>query len=165
MEHGDVCVAENLAIMRYLAKVFPDKAGKFIPSDPAAAAKADMIADYVGGSIYPKIAEAMSPIEGFGSGHTTQTTSAEDQAAAAEALLSTLNDKVVNIFLKDSTFLAGDSLTIADFRFAPVLLFAKIAIVLPARIEEYLNAVEAAAPGYAASVAPVDGFCADKYKK
>ena len=65
IEHGDVCVCESVAIMRYLAKVFPDKAGKFVPADPVACAKVDMVCDYIS-TFYPLMAKAMYPAVGFG---------------------------------------------------------------------------------------------------
>jgi glutathione S-transferase len=157
--------------MRYLAKVFPDKAGKFIPADPVLAAKIDMVANYEP-HVYSFIAKSAYPSLGFplyagdvATMDSTKENVAEAAAAAGSELLNIYENKFVNIFLKDTKFLLSDELTIADFRHAPVMLFAKIGCVLPARLEQYLKDVEAAAPGYAEAVAGTTGFASPHWKK
>ena len=43
-----------------------------------------------------------------------------------------LEAKIVGpgLFLKDTTFLLSDTPTLADFRLAPILLFARVAVAL-----------------------------------
>jgi glutathione S-transferase len=87
------------------------------------------------------------------------------KAAAAAQLLELLEQKFANGWLKDSPFLAGDKPTIADFRFGPVLLFARVAVILPEKIEQYLARLDKDVPGYADAVEPARAFVADKIKK
>jgi len=154
LEHDGVCLTEGLAIMRYLAKAFPDKAGKFYSTDAAKAAKADMVGEYITASIYPLIAKSMYPIVGFpmgagdvGAMDSTKDKTQESQDAAAAELLNLLNTKVCDIFLKDTPYLMSDEPTIADFKFAPLLLFARIGAKLPAKLEAYMAKMEEI-PGY-----------------
>lgn len=172
IEHDGVCVSENGAIARYLVAAFPSNAGKFYPAaDPKLRAKIDMVYDYTSCSIYPLISKAMYPTVGFpmGAGDVnamseTNEFTAESQAAAAAALLELLEAKYVNGWLKNTTFLTGESPTIADFRFGPIMLFARVGMVLPERINKYLADLESKVPGYKDAVAPVAGFTADKVK-
>ena len=150
VEHDGCCVSETNAIARYLCAAFPDKAGKFYPGDAKTKAKVDLIAEYTGITIYALIAKAMYPNVGF-------------PPAAAE-LLNLLNDKYVNNWLKNSTYLAGDEPTIADFRFAPIMYFARVAIVLPERIVKYLEDLETKVPGFKEATEGPRGFTADKVK-
>ena len=86
-------------------------------------------------------------------------------AAAAAQLLELLETKFANGWLKDSPFLAGDAPTIADFRFGPVMLFARVAVRLPERVEAYLARLERDVPGYTEATEPARAFVADKIKK
>ena len=79
--------------------------------------------------------------------------------------LELLETKFANGWLKDSPFLAGDAPTIADFRFGPVLLFARVAVKLPERVEAYVARLERDVPGYAEATEPARAFVADKIKK
>jgi glutathione S-transferase len=171
IEHGDVYVSETNAVARYLCNAFPEKAGKFYPGDLKSRAQIDMIAEYSGISIYSLIAKAMYADVGFGgsAGDIAAIESLKEsipisQKAAAEELLRLLNDKYVNGWLKDSTFLCGEEPTIADFRFGPILLFARVAIVLPERIAKYLDDLETKVPGYKEATEGPRGFTADKVK-
>lgn len=173
IEHDGACVSETNAIARYLCAAFPEQAGKFYPGDAKARAKVDMIADYAGASVYNLIATAMYPDVGFGFGGPGAVGAVEGtdafvpaaKAAAAAQLLELLEQKFANGWLKDSPFLAGDKPTIADFRFGPVLLFARVAVILPEKVEQYLARLERDVPGYAEAVEPARAFVADKIKK
>ena len=57
----------------------------------------------------------------------------------------------MGLFLKNTNFLLSDTPTLADFRLAPVLLFARVAVKLPQRLEAYLDEMEKV-PGYKAAV-------------
>ena len=173
IEHDGACVSETNAIARYLCAAFPEQAGKFYPGDAKARAKVDMIADYAGASVYNLIATAMYPDVGFGFGGPGAVGAVEGtegfvpaaKAAAAAQLLELLETKFANGWLKDSPFLAGDAPTIADFRFGPVLLFARVAVKLPERVEAYVARLERDVPGYAEATEPARAFVADKIKK
>ena len=154
-----MCISENNAIGRYLAAVFPDKAGKFYPrDDPAKCARIDMVAEFISYSLYPLVAKAMYPTVGFPLYHgdvanlaCTKDKTKESQEEAAAGLLEMLEAKIVGLFLKDTTFLLSDKPTLADFRLAPILLFARVAIKLPQRLEAYLDEMEKV-PGYKEAV-------------
>ena len=171
LEHDGCCVSETNAIARYLCAAFPDKAGKFYPGDAKTKAKVDLIAEYTGITIYALIAKAMYPNVGFplaagdvGSFDALKEHLPASQEAAAAELLNLLNDKYVNNWLKNSTYLAGDEPTIADFRFAPIMYFASVAIVLPERIVKYLEDLETKVPGFKEATEGPRGFTADKVK-
>ena len=130
-----------------------------------------MIAEYTGISVYNLVAKAMYPDVGFpgAAGDVSamdelKASVSESQSAAAKELLTLLNDKYVNGWLNDSTYLGSNEPTIADFRFGPVLLFARVAVKLPTRIEKYLQDLEENVPGYKEATDGPRGFVADKVK-
>jgi glutathione S-transferase len=84
----------------------------------------------------------------FSAGNMIYTRTQEEAAAG---LLEMLEAKIVGLFLKDTTFLLSDKPTLADFRLAPILLFARVAIKLPQRLEAYLDEMEKV-PGYKEAV-------------
>ena len=169
IEHGSVTVSESIAIMRYLCKVFPDKAGKFYPEDPAAAAKIDMVCDYINGSLCPFFAPAVYAELGFGAypGQVASMDSTKEHAAEAtkearDHVSKILEERYVGIFLANTKFLQSDTPTIADFRFAPLMSQLKCGIKLPERIEKYLTdcyAIE----GFEEAMKPVDEFCKPRW--
>ena len=65
----------------------------------------------------------------FSAGNMIYTRTQEEAAAG---LLEMLEAKIVGpgLFLKDTTFLLSDKPTLADFRLAPILLFARVAVAL-----------------------------------
>ena len=171
IEHDGACVSETNAIARYLCGAFPDKAGKFYPGDAKSKAKIDMVTEYTGITLYNYLAKATYPTIGFPlyAGDVAATEALKDhvagsQEAAAAELLNLINDKYVNNWLKDSTFLCGDEPTIADFRFAPIMYFARVAVVLPERIVKYLDDMETKVPGFKEATEGPRGFTADKVK-
>ena len=171
IEHDGACVSETNAIARYLCGAFPDKAGKFYPGDAKSKAKVDMVTEYTGITLYNYLAKATYPTIGFPlyAGDVAATEALKDhvagsQEAAAAELLNLINDKYVNNWLKDSTFLCGDEPTIADFRFAPIMYFARVAVVLPERIVKYLDDMETKVPGFKEATEGPRGFTADKVK-
>ena len=171
IEHDGACVSETNAINRYLCAAFPSEAGKFYPGDAKTRAKVDMIAEYSGITLYNLVAKAVYPTIGFplypgdvAATDALKDSVAQSQADAADALLAAINDKYENGWLKDSPFLCGDEPTIADFRFAPVMYFARVAVVLPPRVVEYLDRLEANVPGFKDATEGPRGFTADKVK-
>jgi glutathione S-transferase len=65
--------------------------------------------------------------------------------------------------LKESKFLCGDSPTIADFRFAPLISQLKVGFKIPAKLEEYEKAMMEL-PGYADGVKPADDYNSQYWK-
>lgn len=165
-------VSENGAIARYICNTFLDSAGKFYPKDLRFRAKIGMVFDYTQCSLYPLVQKAMYPDVGFPLyGGDVGALMADDKDAVAKAqkhaaaeLEQLLNDKYVNIWLKDTKFVAGDQPTIADFRFGPILLFARVAVKLPERLTKYIDDLEAEVPGFKEATEAVKGFTADKVK-
>ena len=155
IEHDDFCISESNAIMRYVVTTFPDKAGKFYPNDRKKRATIDMIAEYSGITVYNLIAKSMYPDVGFplyagdvNSMDATKEKTAESQAAAAAELLGLLEAKYEKNWLAKTKFLAGDEPTIADLRFGPMLLFARVAVKIPARLVKYMDDLVEVLPGY-----------------
>ena len=171
IEHGDFTLAENGAILRYLCKAFPDKAGKFYSDDIQTAAKIDMVLDMINTGLCVLIPKACYPTLGFptyagdvASMDETKEHTAKAQKEAGDALLQYINDKIVGIFLAKTKFLlTDDTPTIADFRLAPMLSQAKVAFELPERVVEYLSAMDEV-PGFKDGMKPVDEFNSQHWK-
>lgn len=70
---------------------------------------------------------------------STKAYTDEAMRECGEAMLQILTDKFAGLFLKSTKFLLSDTPTIADFRFAPMLIYIKIATKLPSRLEEYFD--------------------------
>jgi glutathione S-transferase len=171
IEHGDVCLAESASILRYLARAFPDKAGRYYPEDPGSAGKVDMVCDMINTGVCGYLPKAVYPTLSFPvyPGDVGAIDELKDQytdvaaKAAQEALMEYLTNKVVGILLKDSKFLCGNEPTIADFRFAPMISQIKIAGKLPAELEEYEKAMMDL-PGYAEGTKPADDYNSPHWK-
>ena len=171
IEHGDVCVSEGAAILRYLTKAFPEQAGKYYPSDdPKKCALIDMIMDMVNTGVCGLIPKAIYPTLGFPCYAGDVATLADlkehvpaSQKAAADALNEYMVDKVAGILLKDTKFLLSDEPTIADFKFAPMLAQIKVAIKLPEELVKYEEAMKEL-PGYADAIKPSDDCCKAQWK-
>jgi glutathione S-transferase len=171
LENGDVYVTESVTVMRYLCRAFPEKAGKFYSDDAKQAAKIDMVCDMINTGICGLIPKAIYPTLGFpaypgdvAAMDDTKEFTAKSQKEAADAIETALNDKYVGIFLANTKYLLSDTPTMADFRFAPMLSQIKVAVKLPAKIEEYLEAMNAI-DGFAEGMKPSDEFCAPHWKK
>ena len=130
-----------------------------------------MIAEYSGIYVYNLIAKATYPTIGFPlyPGDVAATDALKDavtasQDASAAELAATLQAKFVDNWLKDSTFLCGEEPTIADYRFAPIMYFARVAVKLPDRIVKYLDDLETKVPGFKDATEGPRGFTADKVK-
>lgn len=165
VEHGDYTVGENSAILRYLCKAFPDKAGKFYSDDPKKAGKIDMVLDMINTGACAMIPKACYPTLQFpaypgdvAAMEETKEHTAACQKVAGEALLEYVNTKIVGIFLSKTKFLCSDDApTIADFRLAPMVSQMKVAFKLPERMVEYLKAMDDV-PGYSEGMKPVDEY-------
>ena len=170
LEHGDYSIAECSAILRYLCKAFPDKAGKYYSDDAKVAGKIDMICDMVNTSVcvlivkacYPTVSFPCGPGDVAGIDETKEHTSKAQEAAGA-ALKEYLENKIVGIFLDKTKYLGSDTPTIADFRFAPLLSLIKVNQTLPERLEEYLKAMDEI-PGFSEGRKPYDEFNSKHWK-
>eukprot|EP00038_Savillea_parva_P005627 m.159342 g.159342 ORF g.159342 m.159342 type:complete len:221 (+) comp11778_c0_seq1:83-745(+) len=156
LEHGDVTVCENGAIARYAAAVFP-KLAQYYGPDAVARAKIDSVYDYIATSVYGEIAKVSYPVFGW-----MPAPDAEADKAAKAQLTTTLESRFVNLLLKDNKFLCGDTPTLADFRFGPILHFASVAVPLSERLTTYMADLAAAIPNYSEAVAGTATLCADK---
>jgi len=171
IEHGSVYVTEGGAILRYLACAFPDKAGSAYPEDAQTRANVDMLVDYTNTGICSLIPKSVYATFGF-PGNPGDVMSLDEtkefsdvaKEACGKAIYETLESKYGEIFLKDTKFLLSDSPTIADFRFAPMLNFIKVATKLPDRIVEYEKAMNEL-PGYTEACAGVVEFASPSWKK
>merc|ERR1719231_36981 len=95
---------------------------------------------------------------------STKDKTEESQKAAASALETMIKDKFVGIYLKDKKFLGSDTVTLADFRMAPLFYFAKVAVKMPEEIETYLkNLDEATGGALTKSNEAVIGFTSPKW--
>ena len=167
----EIYVTETLTIMRYLARVYPETAGKYYDvSDPKIVSKIDMVMDYTHSTLAKALPLACYPVLGFPSypgevGDLEETKPHIDKSveAATKYLSGIINDKYVDIFLKDTKFLCSDTPTIADFRFAPMLSTIKVSMKLPERIETYLQDCYNEMSGFEDGMKPSEEFCSAKF--
>lgn len=150
------------AVMRYIANKHLSTLGDdYYPAgDFARRAEIDSAFDFVNTTVYAAITKAAYPVLGF-----APALSEDDQKAANDALLDLLNSRIVALQMDGKKYLCGDKPTIADVRFAPTLLFARVAVVLPERLAKYLEDVAAEVKGWETGCATALGFTADKVKK
>jgi glutathione S-transferase len=155
---------ESCAIMQYLC----NKHGldRFYPTDPGARAMVDSAMFYVVGTLYPLVARATYPALGFpqypgevGSSDADDATKTQAQKDAADAIAAPL-EVYRTFFLRDRTFIGGDSPSIADIRLAASLEFLRaIDYELPAWAEQYMTAMETSlGAAYAEPAADVRGY-------
>lgn len=105
----EVVINDSVAIMKYLAL---RNGSTLYPTDPAQQAKVDEQMLYSAGSVYrATIYQYVYPFLGWG----METVSGYDTAKTDDVL------KIVNGFLEKSTFLAGDSMSLADLQLFAVL--------------------------------------------
>lgn len=135
MTDGDVKLAESSAILRYLAKVYaPALLGATVPEQ----ANVDWAMDWIATTFIPGPYKGIwYPVAGFAEKPKDQ---AECNKDATEKL-----DTFAKKFLT-RTFIGGDTLSIADYKFGPLVWYmAHPAIEKankwknPARIEKYVN--------------------------
>jgi glutathione S-transferase len=119
MEHGDFCLYETQAILRYIDAVFPGTSLQ--PQDVRAAARMSQIANIVDWYVFPFISVGITA-ERFMSQRFWGRPA--DEANVAKALPQARTCIRELDRLKGSAqFLAGDALSIADCMAAPHLLF------------------------------------------
>jgi len=168
IEHGSICLSENSAMMRYLCRAFPTKAGIYYPSDKWN--EIDMLLDYIGSGICDLLPKAVYPILGFpgcpgdvSAMDATKAYTEEATKVAGAELLRLLEEKYAGIFLAKTKFLLSDKPTIADFRFAPMINFFKVGCKVPPRIQKYYDKMEKL-PGFKEACEPVVEFASKNWK-
>jgi glutathione S-transferase len=164
-------ISECVAILKFLCRTYPLKYGKFYPEeDLEKVTTIDWLCDYITQSVLSQLPKAVYPTLCFPTSagdvpsmDTTKPYTTKSQEAASEYLLQILNSKFVDTFLKDTTFLLSNEPTIADYRFAPMINFIKVACLLPDRLEKYYSDM-AKIPGFEKACAPVAEFTAPHWK-
>lgn len=159
--------------LRYMCRTFPQKCSSYYPesTNPALVCNIDMILDYMNSGIFAIIPKSCYPALGLtaGPGDVCMMDSTKDHTDEAmrecgEAMFRILTDKFAGIFLKNTKFLLSDTPTIADFRFAPMLIYIKIATKLPSRLEEYFNDDMGNLPLFLDTIKKVIDFAQPKWK-
>lgn len=145
MKDGSLCIAESMAIIRYLAMKYQPS---FYPiaSDLQACAQIDYAMDAMSSEVYPLWSDVVYVRCGF-------KPAPADQAAACESLNKIIGTWL-STFLADGKFVCGEQLTIADFRAVPFLLplthgaFKKVGFEFAHtdKVTAYVNAFMAAVP-------------------
>jgi glutathione S-transferase len=155
---------ESCAIMQYLCNKYG--LDRSYPTEPGARAMVDSAMFYLIGTVYPLVARATYPTLGFpqyagevGTSDADDEMKAKAQRDAATALAGPL-EVYRSFFLEGKPFIGGDGPSIADIRFAATLEFLRaIDYELPAWVEEYMGATEAAlGEAYSEPAADVRGY-------
>jgi len=164
-------ISECVAILKFLCRTYPDKYGKFYPEeDLEKVTTIDWLCDYITQSVLSQLPKAVYPTLCFptsagdvASMDSTKPQTKKSQETTSAHLLQTLNSKFVDIFLKDTKFLLSNEPTIADYRFAPMINFIKVACLLPDRLEKYYSDMSEI-PGFKKACEPVVEFTAPHWK-
>jgi len=135
MKDGDLCLAEGNAILRYIGNKYATKTYADLSIEQKALV--DWALDWCGTNFYKQYMQIWYPTVGFGA-------PPDDQAAANAAATENL-EKFAAKFLSSSKFIAGDVVSIADYKCAiqfwycdfPVIK-AKTGFEVPPRIKQYV---------------------------
>jgi glutathione S-transferase len=121
LEHGDFRLYETQAILRYLDRVLPG--APLTPADPRAAARMDQVMNVNDWYLFQGVANVIAFQRVVGPRVLGLT---PDEAAIAAALpkARTVFDELARL-LAGQTYLAGETLTLADLLLAPQLDFLK----------------------------------------
>jgi glutathione S-transferase len=140
---------ESCAIMQYLC----NKHGldDFYPTEPGRRAMVDSAMFYLIGTLYPLVARATYPALSFpqypgevGSSEADDVMKAKAQQDAAAAIAAPL-DVYRSFFLDGTSFIGGETPSIADIRLAATLEFLRaIDYDFPVWAEEYMTRTEEA---------------------
>jgi glutathione S-transferase len=117
LEHGDFVLYETQAILRYLDQLHPEPA--LTPSAPRAAARMNQIIGINDWYFFPKVAAAIVFQRIVGPVLLGLPT--DETAVAAAVPLGRTCIAELDRLLGDNSFLAGDTLSIADLVLAPQL--------------------------------------------
>jgi len=107
LKDGDFCLAESSAILRYLAVMYSQD---LYPADAKVRGKINWAMDRFSSAMYDDAVKTLYPCFGYAA-------PPEDRSAAGKACTEHLKE-FADVFLKDK-FVAGDKLSIADFKVAP----------------------------------------------
>jgi len=164
-------VSGCVAVLKFLCRTYPLKYGKYYPEgDIEKVTSIDWLCDYINEQVLSQLPKAIYPTLGLAlrpgdvsSMETTKPYTKKSQEAASEYILNILQKKIVEIFLKNTTFLLSNEPTIADYRFAPMLNYIKVGCVLPARLQKYYSDMSKL-PGFEKACQPVANFTSSRWK-
>ena len=164
-------VSGCVAVLKFLCRTYPLKYGKYYPEgDIEKVTRIDWLCDYINEQVLSQLPKAIYPTLGLAlrpgdvsSMETTKPYTKKSQEAACEYILNILQKKFVEIFLKDTTFLLSNEPTIADYRFAPMLIYIKVSCVLPERLQKYYSDMSKM-PGFEKACKPVVKFTSYHWK-
>jgi len=109
LKDGDFCLAESNAILRYMAEAY---ANEFYPTHLEVRGQINWAMDRFSSTVYSDFVKTVYPCLGFAQ-------APEDRASAGKACSQNFKE-FCGAFLKGK-FVAGDKLSIADFKVAPFL--------------------------------------------
>jgi glutathione S-transferase len=145
MQEGDLTLAEGNAILRHLARAHaPELYGGC--DDFPKMATIDWVLDWASNNLYPMFADVVYPVMGF-------KPVPEDFAPLVEKLSQNLATFQLKFLPAEqgATFVAGESLSIADYKMAPLLFLMNHAatkqvagLTLAPGLVKYLEAILAA---------------------
>ncbi|HZP78948.1 MAG TPA: glutathione S-transferase family protein [Pseudolabrys sp.] len=144
LEHGDFCLYETQAILRYLDDIFPEPV--FEPSDARVAARMNQIIGINDWYFFPKVAAVIVFQRIIGPAFRGST---PDEAAIAAALpMGKTCIAELDRLLGKQQFLTGEQLTIADLILAPQLDFFAVtpegqALIKGTQLEAWLARMNA----------------------
>jgi glutathione S-transferase len=170
IEHKGKYVTECGAILKYLSRVYPKQASRFYNEKKLKEVTTiDWLLDHENTGLLAQLPKAVYPTLGFplGPGDCAMLECTKQHTpmaieAGTEYIEKALKEKYVEIFLKDTKFLMSDSPTIADFRFAPMINFMRVACKIPSRIDEYYEEMELLR-GFKEGCQPVVDFASPKW--
>jgi len=150
IEHDGKYVTECSAILRYLARAYPKEASRFYDEkDLESVTKIDWLLEHANTGILAQLPKAVYPTLGFplypgdcAMLESTKEHTPEAMKEAAQYIKKAIDEKYCGIFLKETTFLMSNTATIADFRFAPMINFIKVAFKIPVRLQKYYDEME-----------------------
>jgi glutathione S-transferase len=119
IEHGDFCLYETQAILRYLDALFPDP--KLQPTEARAIGRMNLIVGINDWYLFPKVGAVI--VFNRLVGPLLLGTAPDEAAIEAAMPIARICIAELERLLGDAPFLAGDRLSIADLMVAPQLDF------------------------------------------
>jgi len=155
---GGFCIGESGAMLRYVAA---NMAKEYYPMDAKLRGRIDWAVAAFTADVYNKWGARLYPVLDFKS-------EPEDQEKANKELKNSL-DNFCKSFIGSSKFIAGDTLSIADYKALPYLFtmshpvaVKKSGCKLSARLEQYVKDIMALSPG-SAILKSAGGWSLDEY--
>jgi len=124
-------VVEANTVLRYIAEKL-DLQGKYYPKDLALRTKIDMILDWSQHHLIPATETLLEVGTSYYSPKTFQFVSEKRQQASVEEIGTVMKSyfdvlrEMEKLFLRDSIYLTGDTITIADIRVACEILYSRV---------------------------------------